>query len=73
MGQGEHPAPRPRVSGNGANVISCTSPGNCVAGAPFISIGPGTASVVSQVHGVWGKVQAIRGLATRTGLSLLAR
>jgi hypothetical protein len=46
--------------------MSCTSPGNCVAAGPLDG-GVETASVVSQVHGAWGKIQLIRGLATRKG------
>jgi hypothetical protein len=55
---------------NGANSVSCTSAGNCVAGgseAPGID-GPYQAFVVSQKNGTWGKFIDVPGLtALNTG------
>ncbi|HEY3907982.1 MAG TPA: hypothetical protein VGM14_29020 [Streptosporangiaceae bacterium] len=63
----------PGAAGNSPNVMSCTSPGNCVAGGPATAFRTETAAwLVSQVHGVWGRAQAIRGLATSNGLKPLS-
>jgi hypothetical protein len=56
----------PGAAGNSPNVISCTSPGNCVAGGPATALNTETVAwLVSQVHGVWGRAQPVRGLAAR--------
>jgi hypothetical protein len=62
----------PGVTGDGPSVMACTSPGNCVAGGPADGSGAEAAWLVSQVHGVWGRVRAIRGLATSKGLKPLS-
>lgn len=63
----------PGAVGNSPNVMSCTSPGNCVAGGPAIGFNTETAAwLVSQVHGVWGRAQPIRGLTASKGLKPLS-
>lgn len=57
----------PGLAGSSFAAISCTSPGNCVGAGPAIGFGVFTAWLVSQRNGVWGKAQAIRGLAPSPG------
>jgi hypothetical protein len=45
------------------DTISCTSPGNCVAGGAYSATTGQQAFVVNQTNGVWGKVAEVPGTA----------
>lgn len=54
-------------AGFGISALSCPSPGNCGAGGPALTSGSSPAFVVSEVHGTWGRVLVVAGLASGNG------
>ena len=55
------------LSGAWVGALSCSSSGNCGGGGSRAVAGGGEAIVVSQVHGKWGRLLAVRGLAAGKG------